>query len=160
MQSPALIIVACHVPVWTWIPGMKKQVPSPHWAKGASPPPQMPPHPPIHQHREHVALSIYKDTHSHVLILKWPKFLFFLILRWTEFLPEENLIWLSLPLCLFFCLSNSTHSSFHCDRIFLFEQNQLRSDLRMSGLDWCHFFFFFWGEVLLPWIYHLHVVYL
>lgn len=37
MQSPVLIILAYHVPVWTLIPGMQKQVPSPHWAKGASP---------------------------------------------------------------------------------------------------------------------------
>lgn len=37
MQSPVLIILAYHVPVWTLITGMQKQVPSPHWAKGASP---------------------------------------------------------------------------------------------------------------------------
>ncbi|KAG8000545.1 Fibroblast growth factor 14 [Nibea albiflora] len=38
VMNGVLIISAYHVPVWTLIPGMQKQVPSPHWAKkGASP---------------------------------------------------------------------------------------------------------------------------
>lgn len=35
-HAESSIILAYHVPVWTLIPGMQKQVPSPHWAKGAS----------------------------------------------------------------------------------------------------------------------------
>ena len=86
-------------------------------------------------HPGHVALSIEKP-HSDVFILKWPKSFF--IPRRTDSLQKKTN-----PIQFI--------ESFHCDSI-LFCPKESTPSRPPTLFDWCHF-----GEVRIPWIYHMHV---